>query len=108
MKSATTILAAIVGMAGLAVAQGVTSAIAPEATAPAGCSASYDGTFEITVAKVYGAAKRDEPIAVSGYILPPPSIFQSRQHGIPGGWSIASNTHSLVCCCFVERYTSGV
>jgi len=38
-------------------AQGVTSAISPQGTAPAGCEASYDGTFEITVVKP--AAKRD-------------------------------------------------
>lgn len=68
MKS-TTLLAAIVGTAGLALAQGVTSAIAPQATAPAGCSASYDGTFEITVAKVAVANKRDAPIAVSFCLL---------------------------------------
>lgn len=70
MKS-TTLLAAIVGTAGLALAQGVTSAIAPQATAPAGCSASYDGTFEITVAKVAVANKRDAPIAVSSCLSPP-------------------------------------
>lgn len=61
----TSIVAALVGTANLALAQGVTSAIAPQASAPAGCSASYDGTFEITVAKVAGATKRDAPIAVS-------------------------------------------
>lgn len=60
----TTLAAAVVGTAGLALAQGVTSAIAPQASAPAGCSASLDGTFEISVAKV-AVAKRDAPIAVS-------------------------------------------
>lgn len=59
----TSVLAALLGSANLALAQGVTSAIAPQASAPAGCSPSHDGTFEITVAKV---AKRDVPIAVSG------------------------------------------
>lgn len=39
--------------------QGVTSALAPEASAPASCVGSYDGTFEISVAKVEGAKKRD-------------------------------------------------
>ncbi|KKY33079.1 putative covalently-linked cell wall protein [Diaporthe ampelina] len=43
--------------------QGVTSAIAPEASAPASCVASYPGTFEITVAKVEGAVKRGTVIA---------------------------------------------
>ncbi|KAF3761417.1 hypothetical protein M406DRAFT_242884, partial [Cryphonectria parasitica EP155] len=56
-------IVALASMAGVALAQGVTSAIAPSATAPAGCSASYDGTFEITVAKVENAKKRSEPIA---------------------------------------------
>lgn len=66
MKTAT-LITALVGAARLALAQGVTSAIAPSASAPAGCSASYDGTFEITVAKVAGAEKRDAPIAVSRF-----------------------------------------
>jgi len=40
--------------------QGVTSAIAPSAPAPAGCASSYSGTFEITVINVtHAAAKRD-------------------------------------------------
>lgn len=53
-------------VATLAAGQGVTSAIAPEASPPAGCAASYPGTFEITVAKVEGAVKRDvNAIAVS-------------------------------------------
>lgn len=62
-------IVALIGTAGVATAQAVTSSIAPQASAPAGCSASFDGTFEITVAKVAGAEKRDAPIAVS---CPPP------------------------------------
>ncbi|KAJ9144096.1 Covalently-linked cell wall protein [Pleurostoma richardsiae] len=54
MKSAFTLLAAI---AGTVVAEGVTSKISPDAAAPTGCSASYDGNFEVTVAKV--VSKRD-------------------------------------------------
>ncbi|KAK7705623.1 hypothetical protein SLS64_007990 [Diaporthe eres] len=46
-------------LATLVAGQGVTSAISPEASAPASCVASYPGTFEITVAKVEGAVKRD-------------------------------------------------
>ncbi|KAG8165040.1 hypothetical protein KVR01_005315 [Diaporthe batatas] len=46
-------------LATLVAGQGVTSAIAPEATAPASCVGSYDGTFEISVAKVEGVQKRD-------------------------------------------------
>lgn len=44
---------ALMGLAGLAAAapQGVTSAIAPSATAPAGCKSSYTGQFEITIVK---------------------------------------------------------
>lgn len=50
--------------------QGVTSAIAPEASPPASCLASYEGTFEITVAKVEGAVKRDtNAIAVSPLLI---------------------------------------
>ncbi|CAK7273535.1 hypothetical protein SEPCBS57363_005699 [Sporothrix epigloea] len=40
-------------------AQGVTSAILPKASAPAGCSASFSGDFQVTVAVV--KSKRDEP-----------------------------------------------
>ncbi|KAI7781042.1 hypothetical protein LA080_015276 [Diaporthe eres] len=46
-------------LATLVAGQGVTSAVSPEASAPASCVASYPGTFEITVAKVEGAVKRD-------------------------------------------------
>lgn len=53
-------------MATFVAGQGVTSAVAPEASAPASCVGSYDGSFEITVAKVEGAVKRDvNTIAVS-------------------------------------------
>jgi len=38
--------------------QGVTSAISPKATDPAGCSSSYSGTFEIQVVNVTSSAKR--------------------------------------------------
>lgn len=44
-------------------AQGVTSAIAPKASAPAGCSASFSGDFQVTVAVV--KSKRDEPVCIS-------------------------------------------
>lgn len=67
MKAAAT-LVSLAAMAGVALSQGVTSAIAPIASSPAGCSASYDGTFEITVAEVT-IQKRSEPIAVSPYPL---------------------------------------
>lgn len=75
-------ITALIGTAGVALAQGVTSAIAPQASAPAGCSASYDGTFEITVAKVAGAEKRNAPIAVSSPPNPPPpdQIFMATVH----------------------------
>lgn len=45
-------LVAIAAFAVEAIAQGVTSAIAPSSPAPSGCSESYDGTFEITVAAI--------------------------------------------------------
>lgn len=38
--------------------QGVTDPISPSGSAPAGCSTSYDGSFEVTVVKV-AVAKRD-------------------------------------------------
>jgi len=56
MKSTLTILALAVGA--LAMPQGVTVAIAPSATAPAGCSPTYPGTFEITVVNVTSPTKR--------------------------------------------------
>ncbi|KAL1895436.1 hypothetical protein Sste5346_005242 [Sporothrix stenoceras] len=56
MKSTVALLSLAAG----ALAGGVTSAIAPKASAPAGCSTAYSGQFEITVAVV--KAKRDEPV----------------------------------------------
>jgi len=38
--------------------QGVTSAISPSSTSPAGCSSSYSGTFEIQVVNVTSSSKR--------------------------------------------------
>lgn len=66
--------------------QGVTSAIAPEASPPASCVASYEGTFEITVAKVEGAVKRDtNTLAVSPLLRdehsPARVLFALRQFG---------------------------
>lgn len=58
MKSTVALLSLVAG----AVAGGVTSAIAPKASAPAGCSAAYSGQFEVTVA-VVANAKRDEPVS---------------------------------------------
>lgn len=65
----TTVLALLASTVGVALAQGVTSAIAPQASAPAGCSAALDGSFEVTVVKIAGATKRDAPIAVSSLTL---------------------------------------
>lgn len=39
--------------------QGVTSAISPMSTAPAGCKSSYPGTFQIQVVNATSASKRD-------------------------------------------------
>lgn len=39
--------------------QGVTSAVSPEASSPAGCSSSYSGAFEIQVVNVTTSSKRD-------------------------------------------------
>ncbi|CAK7265149.1 hypothetical protein SEPCBS119000_001365 [Sporothrix epigloea] len=56
MKTSAAFLSLVAGVC----AQGVTSAIAPQSSAPAGCSASFSGDFEITVALVNG--KRDESL----------------------------------------------
>jgi hypothetical protein len=54
---------ALAAFASLALAapqpQAVTSAIAPQGTAPAGCSASAPGAYEITVVKPSAPSKRD-------------------------------------------------
>ncbi|KAJ9621967.1 hypothetical protein H2203_006848 [Taxawa tesnikishii (nom. ined.)] len=55
-------VAAVLALAGAVAAlpQGVTSAIAPQATAPAGCQSSYSGTFQISVVNVSSSStKRD-------------------------------------------------
>jgi hypothetical protein len=51
-------LAALAGVA-YAMPQAVTSAIAPTASAPAGCSSTYNGDFQITVINGTTVAKRD-------------------------------------------------
>ncbi|CAK7231552.1 hypothetical protein SBRCBS47491_007970 [Sporothrix bragantina] len=56
MKAAVALLSLVAGVC----AQGVTSAIAPKASAPAGCSGSFSGDFQVTVA-VVKKEKRDEP-----------------------------------------------
>lgn len=51
---------AVLALAGAALAapQAVTSAIAPQETAPAGCSPNYSGDFEISVVNVTSSSKR--------------------------------------------------
>jgi len=56
MRSTFAILALVAGV--FARPQGVTSMIAPSATAPAGCSPTYPGTFEITVVNVTTSKRR--------------------------------------------------
>ncbi|KAF2151777.1 hypothetical protein K461DRAFT_279284 [Myriangium duriaei CBS 260.36] len=51
------LVAAFAGFAA-AVPQAVTSAIAPKSSAPAGCSSSYSGTFQLYVAKASSKVKR--------------------------------------------------
>jgi len=55
----------------MAAPQGVTSAIAPQASAPAGCSPSYSGKFQITVVNTTSShAKRDAlELTLSGGVL---------------------------------------
>lgn len=45
-------------LAGSAVAQGVTSAIAPSSSAPAGCESSASGSYQISVVNVTASAKK--------------------------------------------------
>ncbi|KAK6073874.1 covalently-linked cell wall protein [Seiridium cupressi] len=59
MKSAV-VAAALVGAA-FAAPQGVTDKITPDGGIPSGCSAAYDGNFEITVAQV-SYQKRDQQV----------------------------------------------
>jgi Yeast PIR protein repeat len=48
------------GAAALASAGAVTSQIYPTGAAPAGCTGSYDGQFEITIVRPAGTTKREE------------------------------------------------
>lgn len=49
--------------------QGVTSAISPMSTAPAGCKSSYPGTFQIQVVNATSASKRDiQKVSQLGYL----------------------------------------
>ncbi|KAF2810035.1 uncharacterized protein BDZ99DRAFT_462647 [Mytilinidion resinicola] len=57
MRSTFALLALAAGA--FARPQGVTTEIAPSATAPAGCSPTYPGTFEITVVNATTSKKRD-------------------------------------------------
>ncbi|KAI0405148.1 hypothetical protein F4802DRAFT_202864 [Xylaria palmicola] len=59
MQLVLTLASAFVGVA-LAVPQGVTDKLTPTGAAPAGCTGSFDGKFEITVAKVTNE-KREIP-----------------------------------------------
>ncbi|CAK7198063.1 hypothetical protein SEUCBS139899_000721 [Sporothrix eucalyptigena] len=59
MKSAVALLSLFAGV----YAQGVTSAISPTASAPAGCSTAFSGEFEVTVAVVKNAKRDAEPRA---------------------------------------------
>lgn len=58
MRYSAALSSAIVIGAAVAAPQGVTQDIAPSAGPPAGCSKSYDGTFEITIGTA-PKAKRD-------------------------------------------------
>lgn len=48
--------------------QGVTSAISPSSSAPAGCSSSYSGTFEIQVVNVTSSSSKRE-VAKVGHTI---------------------------------------
>lgn len=60
MQSTLAFLALAAAVVASPAPQAVTSSIAPAATAPAGCEASYSGDFQITVVNITAAAaKRD-------------------------------------------------
>lgn len=67
MKSAAVAFALV----GAAFAQGVTDKIAPEGGIPDGCSGSFDGNFEITVAQVTYAKRDQRDLSVSCTISSP-------------------------------------
>jgi len=51
MRSAFAVLALAAAAAASPMPQGVSSAVAPSSSAPAGCESSYDGIFQVTVVK---------------------------------------------------------
>ncbi|KAL1859785.1 hypothetical protein Daus18300_009375 [Diaporthe australafricana] len=77
------VIALLTLLTAVAVGQGVSSAIAPTAGVPAGCSGTYGGQFEITVAKVEGATKRDlNPIAKRGDCATNGNLVVTLENGI--------------------------
>lgn len=59
MRTTLAVLALAASSMAKPMPQAVTSAIAPEAPAPSGCSESHDGTFQISVINVTSSSKRD-------------------------------------------------
>ena len=55
---------AILAALGSAAAQGVTEKISPTAPAPAGCTSSVSGKFEIAIVELGDKRKRDEVVQV--------------------------------------------
>jgi len=55
---------AILAALGSAAAQGVTENISPTAPAPAGCTSSVSGKFEIAIVELGDKRKRDEVVQV--------------------------------------------
>lgn len=51
MKTTIVASSTLLGLA-LAVPQGITDKLTPTGSAPAGCTGTFDGSFEITVAKI--------------------------------------------------------
>jgi len=60
MQLTLALISALSGIA-LATPQGVTDKLTPTGAAPAGCTGTFDGKFEITVAKVTEQKKRSIP-----------------------------------------------
>lgn len=57
MRSTFALASAFFGVA-LAAPQGVTDKVTPTGSAPAGCTGTFDGNFEITVTKAKDKGKR--------------------------------------------------
>lgn len=71
MRRTFALLSLAVSALGNPMPQGVTSAIAPSASAPAGCMPDYSGTFQITVVNVSSSSSKRDLELVRSSTHPP-------------------------------------